>query len=340
MKQIIPALILSFICILVAVGIGSVFINPRNVALVLAHKIAHTSLPKSIQPSVVSIIWNLRLPRVLFAFFAGASLSVSGAVMQSVLKNPLASSYTLGISSGASLGAALVILGGVHLPFVTQLGVPIASILCSALSFFAVMGLARAMDAQRSNGTIILTGMVVSLFFSAILTLASAFSRQEMNRLLLWQMGSFALKGWTPLVTLVPVSLIAVFLVTMLSTEMDLLSFGEEQAQSLGLNVKKIRYILIALSSILTGISVAWAGVIGFIDLAVPHGVRKISGPQHKKFIRLCFLYGGIFMVLADLLARTLIPLLDLPVGAITAVLGTPALTFIYFRSRQNGRAV
>lgn len=332
------ATFLSFICIIIAVKTGSVPISSIDCISIIAHKILGTELSPHIKASSVGIIWNLRLPRVLFAFLAGGALSVSGAIMQSILKNPLASSFTLGISSGASLGAALVILGGTLIPVSSFFSVPLAGFLFSLLTFFAVMGLSHLADPELENGTIILTGMVLSLFISACLTLLSAFSGKEINRLILWQMGSFALKGWDPVIILLPVVSLTTLVVTFFSKEMDILTFGDQEAQALGVSVKRVKRVLIALSSLLTGCAVSWAGVIGFLDLAIPHAVRRISGPEHRVLLPLSFFAGGVFMTLADLLARTILPPLDLPVGAITALFGAPALGWIYYRSGRKSQ--
>jgi iron complex transport system permease protein len=279
---------------------------------------------------------DLRLPRVILAFLAGMALSVSGAVMQSVLKNPLASSYTLGISSGASLGAALVITGGLSLPFAGFLAVPAAGFAASLLTMAAVMRFSRAVDPRLDNNTIILSGMVFSLFVSAALTLVSALSREEINRLILWQMGTFALKGWEPVLILAPVVLAGTAAVIFLSRELDIMTFGDDEATALGVSVKRDRRILIAIASILTGCTISFTGVIGFIDLAVPHAVRRLFGSGHRALIPFSALLGGVFMVLADLIARTVVPPLDLPVGAITAILGAPVFAWIYLASRRR----
>lgn len=287
-------------------------------------------------PGETGIIWSLRLPRVFLAFLAGASLSVSGAVMQSVLKNPLASSFTLGVSSGASLGAGLVILCGITLPFAGEFAVPLAGFIFSVLAIFAVMRFSRAIDPGLSNNTIILAGMVLSLFINAILTLLSALSKQEINRLIFWQMGSFALKGWTPVLILAPILAVGIVAIYFFSRELDIMTFSDDEASAIGVNVKRTRRTLVLLSSLITGCTIAFTGVIGFIDLAVPHIVRRIFGPAHRTLIPFSALTGGIFMVLADLLARTVIPPLDLPVGAITAALGTPFFAWVYVSSRRN----
>lgn len=311
------------------------FIPPIDCIIVIFQNIAGLPPDGSISPVHAGIIWSLRFPRVLLAFIAGAALSVSGAVMQSVLKNPLASSFTLGVSSGASLGAGLVILGGFSLPFLGFLTVPGAGFAFSLIAIYAVMRFSRAIDSRLENNTIILTGMVFSLFINALLTLLSALSKQEMNRLLFWQMGSFSLKGWQPVFILAPMLAVLTLAILFFSRELDILTFGDDEASAMGVPVKRNKRILIALASVLTGCTVSFVGVIGFLDLVVPHMIRKILGPSHRTLIPFSVLAGGSFMVLADLLARTVIPPLDLPVGAITALLGAPFFAWIYF-SRRN----
>ncbi len=325
----------SLAVIVIGTGVGSVFISPADCVGILLHKLAGTHLGEHILPSSAGIIWSLRFPRVLLAFIAGAALSVSGAVMQSILKNPLASSFTLGVSSGASLGAGLVIMGGLTLPFAGFLAVPLAGFIFSLLAVFGVMKFSRAIDPRLENNTIILTGMVFSLFINAILTLISALSKQEINRLLFWQMGSFSLKGWEPVILLTPILAIAAVAVLFFWRELDIMTFGDDEAASLGVPVKRNKRVLIGLASVLTGCTVAFVGVVGFLDLVVPHLVRRVFGPSHKTLIPFSMLVGGSFMVLADLLARTLIPPLDLPVGAVTALIGTPFFAWIYFSSRR-----
>ncbi|ULQ58493.1 iron ABC transporter permease [Brucepastera parasyntrophica] len=336
--------LLTVLIILAGIGIGSVFISPGQTAAILLHKLAGKDLPESIPGTFAGIVWSLRLPRVLLAWITGAALSVSGAVMQSVLKNPLASSFTLGVSSGASLGAGLVLFFGSAVPFlaflpaeiVSSVPVPLAGFLFSMLAIAVVMGFSGAVDPRFSNTTVILSGMVFSLFINAVLTLLSALSRQEMSRLLFWQMGSFALKGWSPVVLLFPVVTAGILAVFYFRREMDILSFSDDDAIAIGVPAGKIKKILIILASLLTGFTISFVGVIGFLDLAVPHVVRRIFGPGHRTLIPFSALFGGFFMVLADILARVIIPSLELPVGAITAVLGTPLFAWIYISSRKR----
>jgi len=256
--------------------------------------------------------------------------------MQSVLKNPLASSFTLGVSSGASLGAGIVILFGAALPFAGSLSVPMAGFLGSLFSIAFVMRFSRAIDPSLENNTIILAGMVLSLFVNAALTMLSALSKTEMSRLIFWQMGSFALRGWTPVAVLAPVLVLSCAALILFRRELDIMTFGDDEATAIGVNVLAYKRLLILVTSVLTGCTVAFTGVIGFLDLAVPQIIRRMAGPSHRSLIPLSAILGGSFMVLADLVARVAIPPLDLPVGAITAMLGAPFFAWVYFGSRRS----
>ena len=331
------SLLFSLIVLFVAVGTGSVFVSPKESFRILAHRLFSLPADSTIPAYRVAIIADLRLPRVLLAFIAGGALSVSGAVMQSVLKNPLASSFTLGVSSGASLGAGTVILfgftGALH-GFVT---VPAAGFAISLLTVFFLLRFSRAIDPSFQNNTIILAGMILSLFLNALLTLFSALSTDGLKNLLSWQLGSFALKGYAPVLILAPIAALGSLAIFRYRRELDILTFGTDEAASLGVPVKKTKNILITIASILTGCTIAFTGVIGFIDLAIPHMVRRIWGPAHRTLIPFSLLFGGTFMVLADLFCRTALPSAELPVGAVTAILGAPVFAHIYLTSRRRG---
>jgi len=340
--------LLSVLSLVIASAAGSVAVPPLAVARIILERSREAlSLgalaPRldDVNPAWAGIVWNLRLPRALLAWLSGAALSVSGAVMQSTLRNPLASAYTLGVSSGASLGAGLVIVGAGAFPALaplTGLSVPAAGFLFGLLSIALVMRFSRAVDPRLDNATIILSGMVFSLFVSAALTVLSALSGKEINRLVFWQMGSFALKGWAPLPTVALFFVLSLAALLSRSRELDLLSFGEDEASAIGVSAGLAKTLLVGLASVLAGIVVAFAGVIGFIDLAVPHAVRRAAGPSHAVLLPLSALMGGSLMTLADLAARTALPPLDLPVGAVTALFGAPFFAWVFFASRREGR--
>jgi len=192
------------------------------------------------------------------------------------------------------------------------------------------------MDKNLENNTIILVGMVFSLFVNAILTLLTSMSKEHLAQLTFWQMGSFALKDWSNIAVLFPIVLMGVIIIRNYSKELDIMTFGEDQAFTMGIDVPKIKWLLLGLSAALTGSAISFVGVIGFIDLIAPHVVRRIFGSSHLIVIPMSILFGGAFMVLCDLVARTIISPSELPVGAISALVGAPFFAFVYFSKRKD----
>ncbi|MDB2075372.1 iron ABC transporter permease [Clostridium paraputrificum] len=327
---------LAFLVICIGTSIGSSNINIFNIISVIGNKLFSIPLIEGVGSNDVAIIWVVRFPRVLLAFMVGAALSVSGAVMQSILKNPLASPYTLGVSSGASLGVGIYIVLGVSIPFIGNLALPFIGFLSGLLTVIMVILFANRVDRGMSNNTIILSGMVFSLFASAMLTTISALNTHKIEAITMWQMGSFNMRGWSYLLVGVPFFIVGVSIVLRYSREMDILTFGEDGAKAIGVETEKVKKHLLFSTAVLTGSAVALSGTIGFIDLIVPHLVRKIFGPNHKIVIPMCILLGGSFMVLTDLVARTIISPSELPVGAITAIIGAPFFGYLYFSKRSR----
>ena len=327
---------LAFLVICIGTSIGSSNINIFNIISVIGNKLFSIPLIEGVGSNDVAIIWVVRFPRVLLAFMVGAALSVSGAVMQSILKNPLASPYTLGVSSGASLGVGIYIILGVSIPFIGNLALPFIGFLSGLLTVIMVILFANRVDRGMSNNTIILSGMVFSLFASAMLTTISALNTHKIEAITMWQMGSFNMRGWSYLLVGLPFFIVGVSIVLRYSREMDILTFGEDGAKAIGVETEKVKKHLLFSTAVLTGSAVALSGTIGFIDLIVPHLVRKIFGPNHKIVIPMCILLGGSFMVLTDLVARTIISPSELPVGAITAIIGAPFFGYLYFSKRSR----
>lgn len=325
-----------FLIICIGTSFGSSDINIGDIISIIGNKVFDIPLKEGIQPKDVSIIWVIRLPRVILAFLVGAALAVSGATVQSILKNPLASPYTLGVSSGASLGVGLYIVLGISIPLIGNLALPFIGFLSGVITVFLVIAFASKVDKWLSNSTIILAGMVFSLFTNALLTTISAFFSEDIKAITMWQMGSFAMKGWSFVIVLVPFFIIGLLVVLKYCREMDILSFGEEQAKAIGVETKKVKKELFIATAILTGSAVAVSGVIGFIDLITPHMVRKFFGSNHKIVIPMCIVVGGSLMVITDLIARTVVSPAELPVGAITALIGAPFFGYLYFNKRSR----
>ena len=218
---------LAFLVICIGTSIGSSNINIFNIISVIGNKLFSIPLIEGVGSNDVAIIWVVRFPRVLLAFMVGAALSVSGAVMQSILKNPLASPYTLGVSSGASLGVGIYIVLGVSIPFIGNLALPFIGFLSGLLTVIMVILFANRVDRGMSNNTIILSGMVFSLFASAMLTTISALNTHKIEAITMWQMGSFNMRGWSYLLVGVPFFIVGVSIVLRYSREMDILTFGD-----------------------------------------------------------------------------------------------------------------
>lgn len=329
-------LVLAVVSVALGVAVGSVGIKPADLLAVLGHKLFGASLPEEIPAVTVSILWTIRFPRAVMAFLVGAALAASGTVMQSVLRNPLASSYTLGVSSGASLFASVIIVTGFSIPVIGQYTLPLFGFIGGLGTVFLAMALAMRFDRNLENQTIILVGMVLSLFVNALLTLVTALADDHLSRLVYWQMGSFSGQSWQNCSLVATILLVGLLILTRYSREMDLMTFGEEQALSAGVDLRKVKFILIAVSALLTGTAVSLAGVIGFVDLIAPHVVRRFFGSNHKLVVPTSALFGGMFMVLADMAGRTIMAPQELPVGAVTALIGAPFFAYIYFRRRKG----
>lgn len=304
------------------------------------HRLFNAALPETMDPMKDTIFWNIRLPRALTAFLAGGTLSAAGAVMQAVLQNPLASSYTLGVSSGASLGAAIVIVYGSTIPTFLSLQnfmLPLFGFVFGLGTVLLVILISNAIDHGMRNVTVILTGMILSLFMNGVMTLLSSMHSEHAQQLWLWMTGSFSGRGWIHVAILLPVCIAGTFLLCLFSRELDILTFGEEQSMALGVDVSRVKIAMILISAFMTGVTVSFTGVIGFVDLAAPHAVRRIFGPSHRYVLPMSALAGGAFMAVCDLIARTAAAPREIAVGAVTALFGAPLFIAIFFRSRKAG---
>ncbi len=283
---------------------------------------------------VNTIIINIRLPRVIVAFIIGASLSVSGLCIQSLLKNPLASPYTLGVSSGAGLAATISYVFSLNFfgVYTTQ----VVAFIGALLTIYSIIKFVSLIDNNLSNETIVLTGMILSLFLGSLISLIMLLNLEDSKRILLFMSGSLILKGWNEVLLLLPFFIICTTYLFVRSKQLDILTFGEDDAHSLGVNTKKLKLEIMVLSSLLTASAVATCGVIGFIGLVVPHISRRIFRSNHFLTIPMSALVGGGFLIATDLLARTIAPPLELPVGAITALIGAPFFAIIFIARRKS----
>jgi iron complex transport system permease protein len=272
-----------------------------------------------------TILFSVRLPRILFAAIVGASLSSAGVVFQGLLRNPLAEPFILGVSGGAAVGAiAGILLGIAALPF----GLPLLAFLGSAVTVILVFLVGRGKSGINSH-TLLLAGVIINAFFSAIIMfLISLSSRADLHTITFWLMGDMSHACSSEIVTAGIFLAVSFLIVYAYARPLNLIVGGEETAMQLGVNVEQTKIVLFLAGSLMTAVAVSFAGIIGFVGLIVPHMMRMLLGPDHRLLMPASFLFGATFLVVADTIARVMIPHAELPVGVMTALCGAPY--FIY----------
>jgi iron complex transport system permease protein len=325
--------------ILLGISIGTVSVPMVTIIEIIGAKIFGGISLESIDPMYSSIVLNIRLPRVILAGLVGASLAIAGAAFQGLLRNPLADPYTLGVSSGASVGAVLTLFFNLSIPFVGSYTLPLLSILFSFLTIFLVLTFASKLERTMRVETIILTGIIFSSFLGAIISLMIALTGDELRQIIGWLLGSVSMRGWEYIKIILPFFIIGSALLIFNARELNAMSFGEERAQHLGVNVQKRKLLILTAGSILTGAAVAVSGTIGFVGLVIPHLSRLLWGPDHKHLLPLSILTGSGFLILADLISRTIISPTELPIGVITALIGAPIFAIILLQRKRMERS-
>ncbi len=318
---------------LLALGTGAVRVPPSSLFRLILHGIGIRSVTLPGQTDIVILVF-LRLPRILCAILVGSALAACGAVMQGLFRNPMASPEILGISSGGSLGAVIAITSGaagmglVSLPLFTILGALFASILIYVLS--SVRG-------ATSLLFIVISGMAISSLFNGITSALLLFSREhEVSQFIFWTMGGLEGRTWNHVACSAPVIVPGIAVLCLFSRDLNLFTLGEQAATSTGVNVERTKRALLAVSAALTGVSISVSGPIGFIGLLIPHLLRLMVGPDHRVLIPASALAGGLFLILCDLLARTIAPGFEIRVGIVTAIVGSPYLLYLVVRSQKR----
>ncbi|MCM3694100.1 FecCD family ABC transporter permease [Neobacillus niacini] len=314
---------------------SSVTVTVPTILHIIIDKTLNMGWLTNIAKNEEMIIWNIRLPRVLLAFCIGASLALAGAAFQGLLRNPLADPYTIGVSSGASLGAVLVLFFQVSIVGLGSFTLPVVAILFGLISLLIVFGLVRLSSKSLAIETIILAGIIVSAFIGALVSLIISLSdRESMTQIIYWLYGSVGMRGWSHIQLILPFMLIGSFILISHYRELNALALGEDAADHIGVDVRKGKTFVLIGASLLTGAAVAVSGSIGFVGLVIPHLVRLITGPNHRHVLPLSMLVGGSFLILADLMARTIIAPKELPIGVITALIGAPVFALLLIRER------
>jgi len=281
-----------------------------------------------------TIVLDMNLPRVIMAIFVGAGLAISGAVMQALFRNPMASPYILGVSSGASLGAAIGML--FVIPFIPAIvATPVLAFVFCFGTMMLVYSLSKV-GGKVNTETLLLSGIAVGAFISAMVSFMTYIAGEKMGEIIFWTMGDLGRATFENLAFVVPIIIVGAFLMILLSKEMNAMMLGDAHAMDLGVDVKKVRLVLLVCTTLVTAVSVAFVGVIGFVGLVIPHIVRLIVGPDNRRVIPLCLIAGATYMIICDYIAHVAFNSGEvLPIGIITALIGGPY--FIYLiRRRKN----
>ena len=319
--------LLIFQCtMLLAVQFGNYPMSPEELWAVIRAHLCGTSYPNT---SLDTIVWKIRLPRMLTSAMVGITLSVSGAVFQGIFRNPLVEPYVLGVSSGAAFGAAACIVCSW-----TVLTKSLAAFLFAVMAMLLAYGLAYTKE-HMPVVRLILSGMIVSAVFTALLNFLKVMaSDSKLREITFWTMGGFYTSEWTGAVRMTGIALAGLLLTWMLGWKLNVLAMGDQESKTLGIHIGRLKFILIVTATFLTASSVAEAGIISWVGLMVPHAARMLIGPDHRYMIPFSALLGGTFLVICDTLARTLI-MGELPVSIMTSILGAPYLIFLLRNNRK-----
>ena len=328
------ALALLLIAVLAGVAIGETAIAPQVVLQVLANKLWAAGYV--LDPIDEGVVWNYRLTRALVAAACGAGLATCGVILQSLLRNPLADPYLLGISAGASTGAVLVVLMGVGGGLVS---LSVGAFGGAMAAFALVVLLARASGSSSGTGQIILAGIAGSQLFNALTAflITKSASSEQARGILFWLLGNLSGVRWPSVWLAVPVAVAGLAVCLWHRRALDAFTFGRDSAASLGIPVRRVQWVLVGCAALVTAVMVSIVGSIGFVGLVIPHAARLLLGTGHSRLLPASALGGALFLIAADVLSRTLITGQVIPVGVVTALVGAPVFALILI-GRRNPR--
>ena len=321
------SLITLAIAFILSLAIGSVFISPKELWDILRGMGNET---------FSFIVWQIRLPRTILIALTGAALSGSGAAYQGVFRNPLADPFLIGVASGAGLGAVIAMSVKWPYTFWGLMAIPMAAFIAALLTVFIVYFLARVGQTIPTTN-LILAGVAFSSFATSLTSFLMLRSTSEVRRALGWLLGGASQAGWTAILAILPYLIIGLGILLISGHALNLLQFGDDQAQQLGLNVTRIKTILLIAASLATAAAVAFSGIIGFIGLIVPHLIRIWFGADYRRLIPLSILGGASALLVSDVIARIVLAPQEIPVGIITALVGAPFFLWVLRRSKNQG---
>ena len=336
-RRLAVGLVAVLVVSVIAAGIGSVSIPPLTVIKMLVARLPLVDFESSWPEAWDTIVWQLRLPRILLAGLVGGALAISGAAFQGLFRNPLATPSLIGVSSGAGLGATVVLVTGVPLFFHGFSLLPIAAFAGGLTAVTAAYLIARQSEGLPLT-SLILAGVAIAYLANAVASLLQIRSDPDLRPVLTWLLGGFISAQWKHSLYLVPYLVPSVVVVLAYSRILNVLQLDEEHAQQLGVNVERTKLVLMVAATLATAAAVSFSGLIIFVGLVAPHVVRLIWGDDHRFLLPMAALVGAAFLILADLVARTIVSPSELPVGIVTAFCGAPF--FLYLLKRRRASSV
>ena len=317
--------------LLVGVLVGPAGLTPRGVLLELLGRLPLVEVDSGLTPRQQVILWEIRIPRVVLGSVVGATLAIAGATYQGVFRNPLADPYLLGVSSGAGLGATLaIVVGGAAAATM----VPPAAFAGGMIAVLATYTLGRSVGGGRTEVVIILAGVAVAAFASAIQTFFMQRHDDTLRQVYSWMLGRLTTSGWAEVTRVLPYVIVSVAVIFLFRRTLDVMAVGDVEAATLGIAPARVRLVLISVATLGTAAVVSVSGLIGFVGIVIPHAVRMVIGPGHRLLLPMSLLIGAAFLVLADVVARTAMSPGELPIGVVTAAIGAPFFLFVLRRSR------
>jgi iron complex transport system permease protein len=319
---------------LVAVLVGPVRLAPGAVLAELAGRLPGVHIRSGLTRQEAAILWELRLPRVVLGGLVGAMLAMAGAAYQGVFRNPLADPYLLGAAAGAGLGATLAIAYGPDTSTWPVDLLPMAAFAGAVAGVVAAYALGRS-GGTRTATTLILSGVAVAAFLTAIQTYVQQRQSETLREVYGWILGRLTTAGWREVALVVPYALVSSVAILLHRRLLDVLAVGDDEASSLGLNASQVRLVVVGAATLATAAAVAVSGLIGFVGIIVPHTVRLVAGTSYRRLIPLSLVGGAAFLILADLVARTVTAPAELPIGVVTAFFGAPFFALVLRTARR-----
>ena len=324
------------VVVLAAAVLAGLLVGPARIAMsdVFGWLVAFGDAPEGVSEQASTILANLRLPRVLVGGLVGASLAASGAAYQAVFRNPLADPYLLGSAAGAGLGATIVVAYGPSGS--VELTVPLAAFVGALVGVGLAYGLGRSSLGGRAATSLVLAGVAVASFLTAVQTFLQQQRSETLRQVYTWILGRLGTTGWDDVRLALPSVLLAVATLWAVRRLLDVIEVGDVEAESLGLHVGRLRLVVVAAASLATAAAVAVGGLIGFVGIIVPHTVRLMVGGSYRSVLPLSVLFGASFLILVDLIARTVVSPAEIPIGVITAVVGAPFFVAVLRRRART----